>query len=64
MIVNGKTMKCYEGQTIAQLLLQLKLDLNCVVVERNQKIVLKEAFETSVLDQRDVIEIVGFVGGG
>lgn len=64
MIVNGEEMHLEGQMTVIQLLQELDLAVDRVVVEINREILPKETFGEHLLDQRDTIEIVGFVGGG
>lgn len=61
--VNGREIVFYK-KTVKELISQYKMDPTKIVVERNGEIVHREAFETLVLQEDDVIEIARFVGGG
>lgn len=62
--VNGETRPLPEGQTVAALLAALGLDGRKVAVERNEAIVSRSAYDTTVLGAGDSLEIVHFIGGG
>ncbi len=64
MIVNGEQMNFDSELTVDGLLNELDLVSDRVVVEINMDIVDKNQYASRILDQRDTIEIVGFVGGG
>ena len=64
MIVNGEQMNFESDLTVDGLLDELDLVSDRVVVEINMNIVDKSQYASRILDQRDTIEIVGFVGGG
>jgi len=64
MIINGKKRDFPSGTSVFSMLEQLKLDPEKVVVEVNQGIVDKKAFEGHTLVTGDKIEIIAFVGGG
>ena len=64
MIINGKKRDFPDGTSVFSMLEQLKLDPKKVVVEVNQGIVDKKAFEGHTLVTGDKIEIIAFVGGG
>ena len=64
MIVNGEQMNFDSELTVDGLLNELDLVSERVVVEINMDIVDKNQYASRILDQRDTIEIVGFVGGG
>jgi len=49
---------------VSVLLEQLAIDARRVAVERNQLVVKKAAYDSTVVSDGDEIEIVNFVGGG
>lgn len=53
-----------RGITIAQLLEQKGYESRVVVVEINEDIVPKSTYDSHVIQNDDVVEIVSFVGGG
>lgn len=53
-----------KGITIAQLLEQKGYEQRVVVVEINEDIVPKSTYDSHVIQNDDVVEIVSFVGGG
>lgn len=53
-----------ENGTIYDLLSAYQLENRVVIVEKNQEIIDKEAFQQVVIQPNDMIEIVHFVGGG
>ncbi len=63
MIINGKK-KVYSNILLKDLINELNLVADQVVVEVDEKIIPKESFEDLMLDGREKIEIVGFIGGG
>ncbi len=62
--VNGETRHVAPGQTIADLLASLGLDIRKIAVERNQAIVPRSRLGATQLAQGDALEIVHFIGGG
>jgi sulfur carrier protein len=64
VIVNGRPRELATPSTVAQLLDLLKLETAQVAVERNRDIVAREVFNTTYLQDGDLLEIVRFVGGG
>lgn len=64
IIVNGQTKEVEAGITLAELLDQMKLNLDCVAVERNLEVVERDIFTSTSLSADDSLEIVQFVGGG
>ena len=61
--VNGHLLDV-AGQTVAQLVAAEGYDPQRVAVERNEDIVPKAAYASTVLADGDAVEIVSFVGGG
>lgn len=53
-----------ENGTIFDLLSAYQLENRVVIVEKNQEIIDKEAFQHVKIQPNDTIEIVHFVGGG
>ena len=64
MIVNGEEKQFDDVVNILGLLSALNLEMDRVVVEVNKNIIAKDIYESFPLKEDDVIEIVGFVGGG
>lgn len=62
--VNGELRDVPDGITVRGLIELLGLTSGPVAVERNQTVVPRAEHATTPLAQRDVIEIVHFVGGG
>ncbi|OGX05603.1 MAG: thiamine biosynthesis protein ThiS [Omnitrophica bacterium RIFCSPLOWO2_12_FULL_50_11] len=50
--------------TLESLIELLHLGKNSIVIELNRKVVERTAYASTELHENDVIEIVGFVGGG
>lgn len=61
--INGITVDA-AGQTLTQYLTTTNYDPKRIAVERNNDIVPKSQYDTTVLCDGDVIELVSFVGGG
>ncbi len=61
--INGESMAC-DGMTIGAYLEQMQYDRVRIAIERNGDIVPKAEYDTVVLQDGDVLEIVRFVGGG
>ena len=61
--VNGHLLDV-AGQTVAQLVAAEGYDPQRVAVERNEDIVPKASYASTVLADGDTVEIVSFVGGG
>lgn len=65
IFLNGKKTDIpTEIQTIQHLLQHYQLENRIVVVERNKDIIDKQEYDSLLLQKKDIIEIVHFVGGG
>ncbi len=64
IVVNGEPRPIHEGQTILDLLRELRLDPQRVAVELDRRIVKQPQWEATVLADGAQLEIVQFVGGG
>ena len=62
--VNGKDKVLSGPLTLDALLEEMGIDRRGVAVARNRDVVLRSAYETTVLDDGDVLEVVRMVGGG
>lgn len=62
--LNGDPFELHEPVSVSALLEQLAIDARRVAVERNQFVVKKAAYDSTVVTEGDEIEIVNFVGGG
>ena len=62
--VNGDERAFPAGTSVAGLLASLGVSTPRVAVERNREIVSKAAYDSTLLEDRDVLEVVEFVGGG
>ena len=61
--VNGENVDI-AGKTIAAYLAMTEYDSKRIAVERNGDIVPKSQYDSCILKEDDVIEVVSFVGGG
>ena len=61
--INGEP-RDVAGKTISECLSMAGYDGRLVAVERNELIVPKAEYETTVLCDGDTVEVVRFVGGG
>lgn len=64
MKVNGESIPATEDLTVSKLLEQLGYPVSRIAVEVNRDIVPKAQYDTHVLHNDDVVEIVCFMGGG
>ena len=62
--VNGKKLKFEHNASIEKLTKKLKIPLNKVAIELNNKILDKKKLKKIKLNDNDKIEIVHFIGGG
>ena len=62
--VNGKIKTIFNQLTVAKLIKDLKIPLNKVAIEINKEIVDKKKINKKKLKNKDVVEIVHFIGGG
>jgi sulfur carrier protein len=64
IILNGEE-KFLEAQiTVAQLILDLELDIKKIAVEKDLQIINPDKFSEVILDEGSRVEIVHFIGGG
>ena len=63
MKVNGKHLRT-ESLTLTEFLRSQGYDERRIAVELNGKIIPKKEYVNAVLRDEDVLEIMGFVGGG
>lgn len=64
LTVNGQATDAREGQTVRELIDQLKLGDRAVAVEVNKKLIPRRLHEATRLQPGDVVELVTLVGGG
>jgi thiamine biosynthesis protein ThiS len=62
--LNGEPLHLPGPLTVAALLTHLGIDGRRVAVEHNEVVVKRAQYETVVVDEGDVVEVVNFVGGG
>tara|TARA_Y100000992_G_scaffold230663_1_gene161854 strand:+ start:1060 stop:1278 length:219 start_codon:yes stop_codon:yes gene_type:complete len=62
--VNGKITTIIDKLTLIELIKDLKIPLTKVAIELNREIVDKKKINKIKLKNKDVIEIVHFIGGG
>jgi len=63
LIINGQPHDS-AAPTVSDLLEELQLDAARVAVEYNHGILPRDAFDATLLNENDRLEIVQFVGGG
>lgn len=62
--VNGKPVRIAENMRLAQFIEVRGFQPSAVIVEYNHEIVKAETWESILLNPKDTLEIVTFVGGG
>ena len=62
--LNGEPFEVDRPLTVTALLTQLDIDPRRIAVEHNLVVLKRAAFDHTVIDAEDQIEIVNFVGGG
>lgn len=62
--VNGSEVEIEENSTIADFIEERKVTGKMFAVEKNLEIINKDRYSTEKINPSDVIEIVGFFGGG
>jgi thiamine biosynthesis protein ThiS len=63
ILLNGED-RSYDVENLIQLINTLQLDPKRIAVEKNGKIVKKDEYTETKIEDNDKIEIVHFVGGG
>ena len=64
LLINGEMTSVPAALSLVELLEHLKLKSDRVAVELNRQIVRRDQWPATLLQDRDQIEIVQFVGGG
>ncbi|MCC0638022.1 MULTISPECIES: sulfur carrier protein ThiS [unclassified Clostridioides] len=64
MKVNGKNVEFKENLTVIDLLNKYNLKSDRVVVEINLEIIEESNYNTYILKDEDVVELISFIGGG
>ena len=62
--LNGDPHRLVQPLSVSALLAELDIDARRVAVELNLTVVKKAAYDSSVINDGDEVEIVNFVGGG
>ena len=62
--LNGEDRELAGPLTIAALLATLGIDPRRVAVEHNLKVVKRDAYGSTTIEEGDEVEVVNFVGGG
>jgi sulfur carrier protein len=62
--LNGENFVLEEDMNINDFLKKLTIDKNKVAIELNKNVVPKNSYSNTVITNKDVIEVVTFIGGG
>ncbi len=62
--LNGKDLIIPEKTTVKSLINYLKIPINKIAIEKNRKILDKKKINKIILNKKDRVEIVHFIGGG
>jgi len=62
--VNGKEIEFEKDLTVIDLLNKYNLKSDRVVVEVNLEIIEESNYNTYVLKDEDIVELISFIGGG
>ena len=62
--VNGKYLIISQKTTIHDLINTTNFPIDKIAIELNKKIIDKKKVKKTILNNKDVIEIVHFIGGG
>ena len=62
--LNGDSYEVAGPVTVAELLARLDVDARRVAVEHNLVVLKRDAFDRTIVEAGDAVEIVNFVGGG
>ena len=62
--LNGDPFEVARPLTVSELLAELEIDPRRIAVEHNLVVLKRTAFDQTIVNAGDQIEIVNFVGGG
>ena len=62
--INGKIVSIVEGLSLSRIIKDFKIPVNKVAIELNKEIVDKKRINNIKIKDKDMIEIVHFIGGG
>jgi sulfur carrier protein len=64
LLVNGEPREVRDGATLEDLVRELGLERRPIAVERNRRVVPRDRYAATRLEDGDRLEIVSLVGGG
>jgi thiamine biosynthesis protein ThiS len=62
--INGAYEEVSNGLRLSELITRMKLRADQIAIELNQQVVRRSAWQSTILQPDDRVEIVHFVGGG
>lgn len=62
--LNGEEKEIFSGSSVKNLVETIEIKSKMFVIERNLAIVNKEDYENCIIQDGDILEVVGFFGGG
>jgi thiamine biosynthesis protein ThiS len=62
--INGAYEEVSNGLRLSELIIRMKLRADQIAIELNQQVVRRSAWQSTILQPDDRVEIVHFVGGG
>lgn len=63
IVINGKNIELENTSTVEDLVTERSIS-GMFVIEKNKEIIQKEDYATTPVKENDILEIVGFFGGG
>ncbi|SFM32400.1 sulfur carrier protein ThiS [Pelosinus propionicus] len=64
VVLNGVVTDVDQEMNLWEFLLSKELNLETIIVEHNEVIVKKQEWKTMILQDKDRLEVLKFVGGG
>lgn len=64
IICNGETREIKQNTTLVSFIEELDLNPDTVVAECDGRIIKRDDYETLILSEGNVLELIRFVGGG
>ena len=62
--VNSENKEVEKNISLAELIEFLKIDEIAIVAEVSGKIITPEEYETTIIKENEIVELIRFVGGG
>ena len=64
IICNGETREIIQNTTLVDFIRQMEIKPDTVVAECDGRIIKRDEYDTLVLQEGNVLELIRFVGGG